>query len=350
MATGDKTLYASKWGTIKKLTESNYPKWKNDLTAILNAMDAFEIVTGEEEQPPAGNSVAARAAHANYRKRQANAVTAIRFSCSDAVAVFIEDLRSPAEMWKTLQDHLDSTASYMGRLNIVNKFHDARPVAGESMKAYIVRLQSYCTQIAASPEAITDQALRNHIFRTVPITFKHTISYLKRTPDVTIATISTALTEDEQDEAIESKVGDQNLDATSGTAAFAKGGKGGKGEKGGKGWKGGKGGKGDGKWKQQKTYRCTNCKMDNHTTETCRRHQNPQPIQSRKHARSSSIVCFHCLEAGHTIKDCNLRARAIEYKKNRESARALLVTGITDRSLVRIGSGTSPQDNPENLD
>ncbi|KAI5856597.1 hypothetical protein BZA05DRAFT_416252 [Tricharina praecox] len=84
MAT-DKTVYASKWGTINKLTELNYPKWKNDLSLVLTAMDALEIVAGEEEeQPPAGNSVAARAAQVNYRKRQANDAKAMRFSCSDA--------------------------------------------------------------------------------------------------------------------------------------------------------------------------------------------------------------------------------------------------------------------------
>lgn len=228
MAT-DKTVYASKWGTINKLTELNYPKWKNDLSLVLTAMDALEIVAGEEEeQPPAGNSVAARAAQVNYRKRQANDAKAMRFSCSDAVAVFIEELRSPSEMWKTLRDHLDSTLSYMGRVSIANQFQDSRPVAGESMKSYIARLQSFFTQLAASTEAITDQALRNHIFLTVPTTFKHTIAYLKRTPEVTRATISTALTEDEQDEVQEKSLGDANLGATSGNEAYSKSGKGGK--------------------------------------------------------------------------------------------------------------------------
>jgi len=112
-----KLYYTSKYGAIKKLNDTNYAVWKGDVTVILEAMSAFVIVSGEEEAPPAGNTVAARTAIADYRKRRVLATSAIRFSCTEEVAIYINGLSNPREMWETLNERLDSTTSY--------KFHNS---------------------------------------------------------------------------------------------------------------------------------------------------------------------------------------------------------------------------------
>ena len=56
-----KTYYTSKFGSIKKLSNTDYAIWKGDVTVILQAMGAYAIVHGEEEEP-----AAARTATANY--------------------------------------------------------------------------------------------------------------------------------------------------------------------------------------------------------------------------------------------------------------------------------------------
>ena len=102
-----KTYYTSKFGSIKKLSNTNYAIWKGDVTVILQAMGAYTIVNGEEEEPVAGNTAAARTATADYQKRRAYAISTIRFSCTDEAAIYINGLTDPREMWQLLRK--DST-------------------------------------------------------------------------------------------------------------------------------------------------------------------------------------------------------------------------------------------------
>jgi len=44
---------------------------------------ALAIVNGEEEEPPAGNTAAARTAVPDYQKRQAYMTTGLQFSCTE---------------------------------------------------------------------------------------------------------------------------------------------------------------------------------------------------------------------------------------------------------------------------
>jgi len=50
-----KTYYTSKFGSIKKLSNTNYAIWQGDVTVILQAMGAYAIVNREEDEPAAGN-------------------------------------------------------------------------------------------------------------------------------------------------------------------------------------------------------------------------------------------------------------------------------------------------------
>jgi len=86
-------------------------------------MEALNIVVGEEVEPPAGNTAAARNAIADYTKRRTLATTAIRFSCT---TIYIQNLTNPTEMWEILREKLDSTTSFIGRAAIARKFRNAR--------------------------------------------------------------------------------------------------------------------------------------------------------------------------------------------------------------------------------
>jgi hypothetical protein len=102
------------------------------VVVILKAMNAFAIVNGKEEEPPVSNT----AAVADYQKQHAFATSVIRFSCTEEVAIYINGLLDPREMWETLKERLDSTTSYIGRVAMVTKFQNARPATGESMRLH----------------------------------------------------------------------------------------------------------------------------------------------------------------------------------------------------------------------
>ena len=272
MATDNKSstiYYKSKFGSIKKLDNSNYAIWKGDVTVILQAMGAYAIVNGEEEEPAAGNTAAARTAIADYQKRRAYAISAIRFSCTNEAAMYVNGLTDPTEMWQILKERLDLTTSYIGRTSIVAQFQNARPIAGESISVYVARLQAFQLQLQGSTEEITEQALRTHVYTTAPPEFKTAIGYLKRTPDVTISNLITVLKETEEENKVEAAI----VDSKSGTGLYARG-RGGRGGRRGRGGRGGRGGQGGSGGKGTKLNRgCTYCRMDNHTTQNCWKRQ-----------------------------------------------------------------------------
>jgi len=74
------------------------------VTVILQVMGAYAIINGEEDEPAAGNTAAARTATAYYQKRRAYAISAIRFSCTDEAAIYVNGLSDPSEMWQILKE------------------------------------------------------------------------------------------------------------------------------------------------------------------------------------------------------------------------------------------------------
>ena len=89
---------------------------------ILNSMNVMEIVSGDEPVPPAGNTITARNLLSDYKQRSAPAVSAICFSCTDAIRLYINGLKEPKAMWDTLKDRLDTTATYIEREAIRQNF------------------------------------------------------------------------------------------------------------------------------------------------------------------------------------------------------------------------------------
>jgi len=342
-------FYKSNYGSFEKLNKLNYLSWKEDVLSVLDSLKASKIVTGEEQEPPIGNTAAMRAATADYEARSAQARTTIRFSIHEEIRERLSGLSDPAEMWEILKE-FDSSATETRRTKLAIEFHGLKPENDEKISAYCARLIRYRKPLQGTDEEITDRALLNHIFTTVPASYRTIVHSLKRLPreEATVERVVEELTDYEQLVSPNDTVGDSNTASTSGTALYAQGGKGGKGGKSRKGRKVEKGGKGDGNGQVnqhgRRIYSCTNCQMNNHTTENCRRNGNLSFQKGRKHARSDSIVCYYCLGTGHTKYECDLRKRAGEFQKRRENGRALLAN--QEQALMPVNRRIL--DNPEN--
>ena len=286
--------YKSTYGNFEKLNKLNYTSWRAKVTGVLRSLRAYKIVTGEEQVPPEGNSAAARAAITDYDARYAQAETTIRLSVNDDIGERLEGVEDPVEMWEILKKEFDSTASEARRTKLAIDFHGLRLESSEKVSAYCARLIRYRKPLHATDEEITDKALLNHIFTTVPASYRTIVHSLKRLPreEITIERALEELTGYEQ-LVLDDHIGDPNTGSTSGSAMYARGKNGGK-----------------------KDYNCAHCKMDNHTTEECGRRRAPAPTAStRKHARSNSIMCYQCGEYGHFRSDCEIKKRIDEHRR-----------------------------------
>jgi hypothetical protein len=126
MSSTDK-FYKSTYGNFEKLNKLNYTSWRAKVTGVLRSLRAYKIVTGDEQAPPHGNSVAARAAIADYDARYAQAETTIRLSVNDDIGEQLEGVEDPAEMWEILRKEFDSTASEARRMKLAIEFYGLRP-------------------------------------------------------------------------------------------------------------------------------------------------------------------------------------------------------------------------------
>lgn len=221
---------------------------------------------------------------------------------------------------------------------LYNQFRNSRPKSQGGIGACIAHLQAIRVQLAGTTEAISTQALQNHMYFTAPVAFKTTIAILKRTENVSIDNITNSLIEMELENASEARIGDPNLSQTSGAGLIAQG------KRFGNRGRGGNGGRNKGKGLGAKTHRRTICRMDKHATENCRRRQNspnpPNPsnlhIQSWKHARSNSVLCYQCGENRHLRRDCPLKKRIDEMITCQKVGGALLAS--TETALMRVNS------------
>jgi hypothetical protein len=318
------------------------------METILDSMNAMDIVSGVELMPPAGQTLIARNLLADFKQRAASARSAIRFSCSESIHSYLDGLRDPKVMWDTLKDRFDTTSTYIGRAAISLKFQTARPAPSETIMQYLNRLQSFRYQLSNSPQAISDEMFKNHVYTTVPATYKNTVEILQRSRVVaTVEEVITALRECEEtqiatQEAAVQHISDPSTAATSGSALYTTGTQRGGGSRGGRGRSSGRGrghGRGRGKInREDKSWNCINCQMDNHTTDECRR---SQAGTKRKHSEvdqdDSNIKCFHCGRKGHRVKDCHTKKQGEEAKANYNSERK------KGRASAKLADGTAAE-------
>jgi hypothetical protein len=228
----DDPRYRSKLGEFDKLTTINYPQWSSIIEFCLTSINAWDIVQGNEVRPPAGNTAAARAAIADYTKRYGEAAGAIRLSCSNDVAPYLQGVRDPQTMWTILHDQFNHARHTLGRTTILNDFQTSRPKDGEPIAVYFGRLKQFQEKLAGTPEAITDRAMKTHIFSTLPPEFDVQKQVLELQPEdnLTLQTVMDAMKNYEMRhlEAIrrlasakDTKVSENNTAATSGAALRA---------------------------------------------------------------------------------------------------------------------------------
>jgi len=285
------TWYKWKYGNIKKLDGTNYEDWKRSVQSALTVVDAFDIVTGEEQQPPVANSTAAKAATDNYRKRRALAAHLLKQTCMPNIQAHVRDLVDPKEIWDTLLKRLDFSASQTGRATILTRFLNTRPMTGEKVRDYIVQLQTYQTQLLGTNKAITAGLLVNRIYDTVPAEFQNLVTILREQPNLTIETIIARLSLHEEEH--------HNRSSNGGVALYTQGsnsnsGRGqGRGKGRNRGNRGGQSRGGQGYWNR------SNGQQDYGQDQPNRRNL-------------ADVVCYQCSKMGHYRRDCPLKEEVDE--------------------------------------
>ena len=78
----------TQYGNIPLLTYINYEAWKDTMFYVLCAVDADNIITGEEEEPAPIDLD-----YRDYKKRASKAASIISLSCSPEIRPYLKGLQ-----------------------------------------------------------------------------------------------------------------------------------------------------------------------------------------------------------------------------------------------------------------
>jgi hypothetical protein len=90
--------FKTDYGNIPKLTENNYPRWKEKVRRALMGADAYYIVTRKKPEPE-GNTANSRTEQRNRRTGRNDVPAIIYIACSDEILPQIRITINPVDMW-----------------------------------------------------------------------------------------------------------------------------------------------------------------------------------------------------------------------------------------------------------
>jgi len=216
-----KERYRCKLGEIDKLSDSNFAQWVRNIRTFLRGENCLQIVLEQEEQPPADEYTKWK----DYQSRKGAAYALIFASCTPEIQEYISGLDEPAEMWNTLHEKMDTTASRAGRTMLACQFNQSKPDLTEPIQKYLSKLLQFCRRLAGTEQAISDEAFSSHLISTLPTTFNSFVDIILHQADgYTVENLISKVIEAEA--TAKSRNSEQtsvNTSITSGTALYTNG-------------------------------------------------------------------------------------------------------------------------------
>lgn len=154
--------YHFKYGSVPKLTFTNYHLWQPDMENFLRVIDSLEIVRGNETLPADD-----QAATTLFKSRSAKAIAMIYNSCSPAVKSLIRGIDDPAVMWGRLGKTLCMANTPFGSMVIRRKPNFLEPTSDDII-GYLSEVMVCRDQLAGSSQPITDGEVIAKLTSAVP--------------------------------------------------------------------------------------------------------------------------------------------------------------------------------------
>jgi len=175
------------------------------MTLVLEAKNAYDIVTGEEPEPEQIDIH-----YQEWKIRAAEAKTTIHLSCSPAVQFLLRGLRSSGVMWTTLLARLENPGTHIGRTTIQCKSRACRLQNDQSLREYFSLLRDYRLQLISTPQDISDDEMRTRVYNNLPEQYLTMIKILEnQIPLPTVEETMDALRSDEQAASLKKESGDE---------------------------------------------------------------------------------------------------------------------------------------------
>jgi len=344
-STSKQDYHVTSLGSFERLNTTNYIVWRINAKTMLDTMNAWEIVTGEEKMPtetsPAhstraksGEADASNLQHAidSFNERRKAAVALIRYSVITTIQRQLLLLQDPAEMWTMLNNQFNNTYSQTQRSLHASNLHTVRPHPSEKIGSFCECLQQYRDPIEGTKEEISDNATIHHLRNFAGIRFSEATHVLRKQLNNGTLTLQETINElcEYERNKLTHEINDPSNN-TSGALLYSH--------------------------SSGKKLLCQYCKKKGHHISDCRKKKAQEsqkkspsnPTHTRKDTGQSAgkkrswdnFECWHCCETGHLEKDCTLKKRSDELKAVRnqkhfdKKGSAMVANGDnTEQSLI----------------
>jgi transposase InsO family protein len=189
--------------SIEKLNESNYRSWSQVIESHLDDQGLWDIVIGTEKKPTNPSSsestaetTAGDTAVEEWTKKAKKARKIIISTINPSVMIYVEGMRDPAEMWKTLEERYKPKTRVTLR-QLQRQFNTIKMTDDDGdMEKHLQRVEALKRQIEEQGERISESSYVSVLLNCAPSRYDVQVSILEAQDDVKPATIMNRLLEE----------------------------------------------------------------------------------------------------------------------------------------------------------
>ncbi|CDO69119.1 hypothetical protein BN946_scf185042.g21 [Trametes cinnabarina] len=147
---------------IEPLNGDNYVTWRVQMTDILSELDLWDYVSGNQTTMPASEAL-----RADWKKKDAKALRAIRLRLAKDVLVYAQDATSAKEAWDTLADTFQPTGP-IGIVTARRKLFRAQCPENGDIKEHLRLMRTYQSGLHALGQVLPDSDFSMTILTSLP--------------------------------------------------------------------------------------------------------------------------------------------------------------------------------------
>lgn len=156
--------------TIEKLTNGNYPMWKQKIELILIKEKLWSYVTGDQPSDPDEAKA--------FQEKSLEAYATIKLAIEDNLYSKLSGCQNAKEAWHRLQQYFEKS-SIVNTLQLDQKLLSLKFHDGMNLEEFIAKLEKIVAQLDAAGEPVSEKRKVNLILNSLPDSYSPLIMGLE---------------------------------------------------------------------------------------------------------------------------------------------------------------------------
>jgi predicted GNAT family acetyltransferase len=178
---------------LPRLTKSNYDNWSVQMTALLGALEAWEVTRDGFEEPTdtAGYTAAQNKALKETRSKDKTALYMLFRAVDESGFEKIAGSTTSKEAWDTLKKAYEGAdrVKQVRLQTLRGELERMQMKESETVSDYITRLQTVVNQLNRNGETVTDARVVEKILRSLTDKFENIVCAIEESKDLSTLSV-----------------------------------------------------------------------------------------------------------------------------------------------------------------